>query len=455
MKKAILILSIIFISISVKSQVYQTWSDPIALTDSSSSNSNPDVVSYDGGESYMFYEKSSTIWWKKISEPMSDEQMLISGWPEVNYRNPKVVNYNFLIFECNATNNDQYEIFGVKFDENGLVGNSFQLTNTNYDENSFYATNSSSICCWESEGNIIVADIQNSGDTLQFTNLEIIDSGNCFDPVCKNGFISWRKIEANESHIYYSEKPWTIPEWSDPEIITQTGNNTNLSLSRTLNWFEGGYHLCWQSPNLIYFCEVPSINIQISSPDIPGIDNYFEPTAFNLVIAVDYTPELYSFAGETNSIRNIYIKDDMYSGEVVNITDDTLVNKNPQMFAGSEYSYHYDVYNSWQTEIDGYDVLFMSMASYLFGEINENNAIHFEISPNPASNNQNITISTAENIKVYSAQIYSVSGELILKTDFDPNSNNYEIDLGEALPGVYFIKFQTLEGEVVRKVIKR
>ncbi|NOX46622.1 MAG: hypothetical protein GXO89_06555 [Chlorobi bacterium] len=44
MKKAIIISIVIFISISTKLQVYETWSAPIALTDSSSYNSNPLVA---------------------------------------------------------------------------------------------------------------------------------------------------------------------------------------------------------------------------------------------------------------------------------------------------------------------------------------------------------------------------------------------------------------------------
>ena len=461
MKKAIIISIVIFIAISVKSQVYETWSAPIALTDSSSFNSNPEVVVLNANESYMFYEKKQSqsgnreIWWKKISGSMSDEQMLIGGYPEADYRNPKIVNYNFLVFECNATNNDQYDLFGVKFDENGLVGNSFKLTNTDYDENSFYGESYSGICCWESEGDIIVANIQNSQDTLQLTNIEIIDTVNCFDPVCKDGFISWRKVEDNESHIYYSEIDWPSTEWSAPDTIFQTNDNINLSLSKSLYGFEGR-NLCWQGSGKIYFSDTPNGYIaEISSPEILGIDNYYEPTAFNLEFITDYSPELYSFAGEAGPIRDIYIKVEMFSDDVINITDDTLKNKNPKLFYGGGNSYSYNVHNIWQTEINDFDVLYMSMASYLFGAIKENDAFRLEISPNPVSNNQNITISSPENISIYSAQIYSVSGELILKTGFDSHSSNYEINMRNTLPGVSFIKIQTSKGEVTRKLIKK
>jgi hypothetical protein len=303
MKKAILISIVIYISVSLKSQGYQTWSDPVALTDSSSFNSNPAVVNYGWGESYMFYEKkqsqsgNSEIWWRKISDPTSDEQMLIGGFPEADYRNPKVVPGHFLIFECNATNNGNYDIWGVKFDENGLAGNSCRLTDTENDENSFYNTISN--CCWENDGNIYAAIIHYVQDTLQFTDIEIIDTANCYDPVCKYHFIAWRKTENEESHIYYSEIEYPSTQWSEPDTIIQTNDNTQLSISRTLDWFDGGDILCWQSSDSIHFSGTPGWNLEISTPNIEGIDQYYEPTSFDLVFLTDdYFPSLYSFAGE-------------------------------------------------------------------------------------------------------------------------------------------------------------
>ncbi len=463
MKKAIIFSIIIFISVSLKSQGYQTWSDPIALTDSLSFNSNPTVINYGWGNSSIFYEKRQSlsgnreIWWKNPYGPISEEQVLIGGFAEIDYRNPKVINYNFLIFECNATNNDKYDIFGVKFDENGLVGNSFRLTNTEYDENSFYGTSTSPVCCWEGEGDIFVANIESIQDTLQFTNIEIIDTANCLEPVCKSNFIAWRKVENGESHIYYSEIEYPSTQWSDPDTIIQTNDNTNLSISRAIDyWGEEGSLLCWQSSDSIHFSGTPGWNIEIITPGIEGIDHYYEPTSFDLdFLTDDYFPGLCSFAGETGSIRDIYINDYWFFSNPVNITNDPEVNKNPELFFGGEFNYYYDVFNIWQTEKNGYDVLYMSTASYLLGAINENKSPQIEISPNPVSNNQNIIISPAENISIHSAQIYFVSGKLILETNFNEGSGQYEIDLGNALPGVYLIKVQTSNGEVVRKLIKK
>ncbi|NOX46621.1 MAG: T9SS type A sorting domain-containing protein [Chlorobi bacterium] len=120
-----------------------------------------------------------------------------------------------------------------------------------------------------------------------------------------------------------------------------------------------------------------------------------------------------------------------------------------------EYGYYYDVFDIWQTEIEGYDVLFLSKASYVFGAIKENSAIHLDISPNPISSNQNIRIHTSEDISIYTAQVYSAKGNLILKTDLNPHIHKYEINLGNTKAGVYILKIQTSKGIVVRKLIKK
>ncbi len=457
MKKLIIILSILLFTFLLKSQIIEDWTPSVALTDSSSFNSNPAIIVMQD-ELFMFYEKGPVgvrqIWWKKISDPMSEEQMLIGGYPEVDYRNPQILVNGFLIFECNIFEN--YDLFGVKFDESGLVGDSFRLTNTEYDENSFFGnTYYSYMCCWESEGNIIAATAQYSQDTLEFTDLEIVVSENCFDPICKNNYIAWRKVENNESHIYYSRKTYPLYQWSDPDTVIKTNDNTNLSLSTTVPELEGGYNLCWEAADKIYFSDTWGPNIQISTPEIPGIENYYEPSAFHLILLTESIPELYTFTGEAGSDRDIYIIDNMFSGEVLNITEDTLINKKPRLFSGRIDWPYYEIFNIWQTEIDGFDVLFESHALYMAtGGIDEDELFQLYISPNPVGDNQNIVINSSENILVNAVQVYSVAGDLILEKNFNSQSHQYEIDLNKNLPGVYFIKIQTSRGETVRKLIK-
>ena len=462
MKTLLIFLSILLCTVSLKSQIIEDWTTPVALTDSSSNNSNPAlVVLNDNGSQavFMFYERgnvgSTQIWWKKISDPLAEQQMLIGGWPEVDYRNPQIWFNAYLIFECNVFGN--YDIFGVRFDVNGLVGEAFQLTNTEYNESTFFCSNSYPYqCCWESEGNIIASELLTSQDTLKFAQLETIDSVNCHEPVCRQNFIAWEKVENNESHIYYSKKSYPDYQWSDPDTITGTNDNTHLSLSRADSEWAEGHNLCWQAAGKIYFVETwggPSP--PISSPEIPRIEAYFEPAGFHLIMLLDYFPELYAFAGQTDTSRDIYIVDDFVSGYVLNITDDTLVDKNPGLFSGRFDWPYYEVISIWQTEINGYDVLCHSSAWYLAtGGIEEDELTGLTVSPNPLGENQTLTIHPPENVLIENVQVFSTSGALIQKISFAPQSQQFQIELKSVRPGVYFIKIETSRGRTIRKVIK-
>jgi len=461
MKTLLIFLSILLCTVSLKSQIIEDWTTPVALTDSTSNNSNPAIVLLDDNGSQaliMFYEKgglgSRQIWWKNISDPSAEEQMLIGGWPEVDYRNPQIRNNAHLIFECNVFGN--YDIFGVAFDVNGLVGEAFQLTNTEYDENAFFCGNSYiDACCWESEGKIIAAKLQLSQDTLKLAENEIVDSINCLAPVCRQNYIAWRKVENGESHIYFSKKSYPDYQWSVPDTIISTNDNTHLSLSRADPNYGEGYNLCWQAADKIYFTEAWGPSPPISTPEIPGIEAYFEPAGFHLIMLLDYFPELYAFAGQTDTSRDIYIVDDFVSGYVLNITDDTLVDKNPGLFSGRFDWPYYEVISIWQTEINGYDVLCHSSAWYLAtGGIEEDELTGLTVSPNPLGENQTLTIHPPENVLIENVQVFSTSGALIQKISFAPQSQQFQIELKSVRPGVYFIKIETSRGRTIRKVIK-
>jgi hypothetical protein len=464
MKKPLIFLSVIFVVISLKSQIVEDWTAPVALTDSLSFNSKPLLFwpyGYGSDDLYMIYEKrfsqtgNGQIWWKLISDPSSEEQLLIGGYPEYNYRNPQLFLYGFLIFECNIYGN--YDLFGVKIDENGTVGNIFQLTNTETDESSFYAPQYyTNICCWEMDGNIYTSEVQIILDTLNFPIIETIDTGNCQNPVCQDGYIAWRKIENNESHLYYSVKEYPWYQWSDPDTIIQTGNNINMSLSRTSIDFGPGYNICWEASDKIYFTNIFGAPYQISSPEIPGVDNYFEPSGFNLIILSDNSSELYSFAGQTGSSRDIYIVDEFVSGYILNITQDSLIHKNPKLLAGREDFPYYEVFNIWQTEFNGFDVLYGSSAWYLaIGGFNETKTSQIRIFPNPVSDKLIIHISDPDLI-TSEISILNNHGQQMDEIKMEGNNSN-EISLtwkkGDLPAGVYFLVVASTNRITTKKFI--
>ena len=205
---------------------------------------------------------------------------------------------------------------------------------------------------------------------------------------------------------------------------------------------------------MIYFSNLSGS--YISYPEIPDVEKYYEPTEFDVDWITDYILGFYSFAGETENQRDIYIVDQVASNYVLNITNDPYVDKNPRFFAGRGQWNYKEVLNIWQTEINGHDVLYSSKARYnlVIGNIEKNKKSLLNISPNPVSGNQSIIIHSPENVLIKSLQVFSCLGNIVLEKTFNSQSLRYEIDLDNALPGIYFIKIQTSQGETVRKIIK-
>jgi hypothetical protein len=74
-----------------------------------------------------------------------------------------------------------------------------------------------------------------------------------------------------------------------------------------------------------------------------------------------------------------------------------------------------------------------------------------KIYPNPAQSK--ITIEGYQN-QFYSFEIFDLSGrKMMAKTEI--NSNRFMIDVGQLLPGIYFLKLVSTNGEsIVRKFSK-
>jgi len=458
MKSKFIFFTLMLFTFHLEAQIMSSWSTPIALTDSTSNSSNPVIVVWDD-EVYMIYNKYNEpyrqIWWRKISEPMSEEQMLVGGWPEVDYRNPHIFFNSFLVCEMNPEG--QYDLFGFRIDTSGILGSGFQITNTGYDENCFtgYYSNYEDLCCWESEGIIYVAELQIVEDTLIFTDIEIIDTGYCHEPVVQENYIAWRKIENNESHIYYSEKEWPYYQWSYPEAIVDTGDNINLSLSiaapETYSWKR---NLCWEANNMIYLSSY--------CPVIPEVEKYHDPTAFDIAWLTDNYYGVYSFVGETGSISDIYIVDEVASNYVVNITDDSIIDKNPRFFIGRpmyEYSTDYEIINIWQKEINGKDVLYFSYALYdvVIDNIGENVITHLNIMPNPVSGESYIQIILSEVLpEDISISILNNQGHKMDEIRVEGN-NSVEFRInwnkGDLPAGIYYILVRNEGKSIIKKFI--
>lgn len=463
MKTVFTLLTVFLFTFSPEAQIIGFWTPPVALTDSTSDNSNPVVVVLQD-ELYMIYNKYDEpyreVWWRKISEPMTEEQMLVGGWPEIDYRNPQIV-YNFLVCEINLQG--QYDLFGFRIDTSGLLDSGFQITNTGYDENSFNVYNDyyEGLCCWVGEGSIYVAEPQVIQDTLFLTDIQIVDSGECYDPVNWWNYIAWRKIENNESHVYYSEKSWPSYQWSNPEAVIDTGNNFNLSLSIFAPVIGTEPNLWWEANNKIYKGDLDG-GLSFYCPEIPGVDKYHDPTAFEIIWLTDYYDGVYSFVGETGTIGDIYIVDEEMSNYILNITDDPNIDKDPRLFIGRptyEYSTFYEIIDIWQKEINGHDVLYGSFALYnvVIGNIDKNELSQLKIFPDPVSDQMtiqfNLNGSAMTSCDISILNNCGIMVDEIKTVNLLSHVNKVIWNKGDLPTGVYYVLVRTKNETLTEKFI--
>ncbi len=454
---------LLFVS-SIASAQWNQWSAPVRLTDTTSFNSNPAVAvigDYEGPV-IMYYEKKFSpdspkqIWMRKISDPFGPETAIFAN-DSIEYKNPIILWSNMLLFESNAEGN--FNIYGAEFDEAGNFEESFQLTDTPGDEINVYSSSESGCCCWEYDGNIIISQMDYYGDSVHFTEIDTLDSGDCHNPVCIDNYAAWLKIENNESHVYLSKKVYPFTQWSDPETVMNIGDNLNLSISGSL-FFEGRT-LCWENADSLLFYDLfyPE---PIWSPHFDGIEKCQQPSAFDLYLITDNLWGIFSFVGKNANLSDIYIYDPMYTVDPVNVTNDTEINSNPILFAGRFYDYYYEVLNIWQTQVNGFEALYKSDAYYLLGSVAENNSankLSLQVSPNPFSDEIKFEFNLPGTLP-YTLEIFNISGEKIIQMITSSGSSGNQsltwnphkegISLHD---GIYFVKLTQGENSTVRKVI--
>jgi hypothetical protein len=316
------------------------------------------------------------IYYRDI-ENMSVEQILLDN-PAFEFRNPRLqfiiylYERTLLVYEANITGN--FDLWLMEVLEDGSFGEPIQLTNTPEDENSLYCSRMEQNLCWIVNGTLHVANLAYNGNNYFLDNLNIIDSGVIHNPICNYGFIAYCKIIENSSKIFYSTKNYNPPSWNDPIMLDITGNNVNLCFLDDFGYTFGNT-IFWEKNASLYH----NYNSEISKLIIPSFEEaeVFDPSAVFYAIPVDYNPPGFiSFTSDEGNNQDVYIywMEEWAGMDVVNISQDDLMNSNPKLIYGwSEndpcYVYLLDI---WETHYSEGVSLNMSKTSlYVCGGVDE------------------------------------------------------------------------------------
>ncbi len=422
MKKCFLLLSFSLFLLRIHAQYTEPWSEPVMLTDAESFNSKPEVVVI-GNQALMFYEKQLTadgpgsIFYRDIKA--MGEEMELLGDPVHSFRNPTVVKYEYpddgycLYYESDMAGD--FDLYALRFDGGPQFGNSIRLTFTSGDEHSASFDYTYDHASWINNGNLLASKVIHDPDTIYLANTITLDWTGCSEPRCCAFRIVYLKSQGDSAAVRYTDWEWEQLQWGEPEVLDSIGNNSHCSCDRT-TWFI--------SPEDCIVCEKEGSIINYFYDEIypigpTGFENgMHEPNSALYDIPVDYSPAplFITFESEAEGYSDIYAFW-MMGAPLENISEDTLVNANPEFFWGwyapSPCSqYFLDI---WETAENGYRPLYMSKcALYVCGGIGESGPVgeRLELSPNPFSDELTIRYYAVEKGD-YSVTIRSGDGRMI------------------------------------------
>lgn len=417
------LLPLLFCSL-LQAQYTEDWSDPVPLTDSSSFNANPVTLVFET-VTYLFYEKKLTedgpvkIYYRDIKN-MGDEMELL-GDEVYSFRNPVIIGSYYpnpdycLLYESDLEGN--FDIYALPFDEFMEFGDTYQLTFSVYDDNNVSHSNDYGYTSWDMNGHIMAASLVIESDTVFLQNTTSIDSPGAFDPQCCAFRITYSKLEGDSISLYYCDWNFSQAQWSDPVVIDTTGNNTHCHCSMDMGYYFFD-NILYEKEGLIYNYHNNDELYELVLPDYYG--DTHEPHSAFYSIPVDYLPMplFVTFSSEADGYKDIYVYWTESGGEpVANLTNDSLINSNPQLSWGWYASgpcsrYFLDI---WQTEKNGYQILYMSKcALYVCGSTDENSwkQADLEVSPNPFKSHLTIRFNAKHTSPVL-IELIGSSGQLV------------------------------------------
>ena len=467
MKKAFLACLMISFSFSLQAQYTEEWSDPVLLTDAESYNSSPEVL-VAGNQTYMFYEKKftpdgpSAIYFREI-KTMGAETAVLAD-PVHYFRNPVVLEFIYpdpgycLFYESDISGN--FDLYAVQFNGELVFEEPFQLTFTSGDERKASYDGNYNLVSWETNGNVLAAKISHSSELVALEDTQTLDFMGCSDPICCNSRVVYLKMQEDSAAVYYSDWDFSLGQWGDPVAMDTTGNNSHCSCDRNMWFFSAEDCIVYEKDGQIfnYFYD------EIYALELDGFNgDMHQPHSHIYDIPVDNLPApvFVTFSSQAEGDDDIFVYWSVFGEPVINVSEDTLVNANPEFswgwYAQNPCSRY--LLNIWESEQDGFRPLYMSKcALYVCGGTEENSGSddRLEVFPNPFRDELNIRFyhESSEDVVF---EIRNMNGRILKAWKAEkPGSgwNEYRVEPDRDIPpGILYLTIREGDRHLFRKVI--
>ena len=420
MKSFGILVKLFFLLSLTHAQVFWDWSEPVALTDSISNNTNPyfQLLYASNGEVYMnmVFEKSSdtgstAIFYRNVLN--NDEAVEVVGAAGMHFRNPRILNIDlqdtlFYVF-YEAGPDGSRDICYSKFSSDGIFTGPFPLAVTDANETNLAIGDESMMkgreatmytlhtLAWTRDGALVTCDMTRQGNIHSFTEPVIIDTLSCSDIYLAHEWqIYWIREEAGHSWIYYSTRSYQ-GNWNAPAVYFDEHNSANLSGDKV-----AGQYLTWSS--LVDGTWKMFIGNTYFPPSIypvePELNEPFTPAICTYVIGVAHPGQeigdLYlAFPFPDNGNNEIFMNEYPYNPWFYNFSNSGTASRNPDFYFGESPPLPYwcfYVYLVWESYRNDHWQIFASKTEMCVGSVDENeeDKVLTKLFPNPF--NDRVTI---------------------------------------------------------------
>jgi len=446
---------------------YPVWSDPVALTDSLTNNTEATMKLLDfyaGNDFYVFWVKTEDSGYSDIMARRyydEEEPVPVVYEGDYHYRNPQLIpieNWQYpdtlfvLFYEADI--DGDFDIYYQKYTSNGFTA-PVALTNNENDDLNMEAENSGGIV-WESNGSIFFTYLNGTyNGEIYFDTVMIVDGVSCSRPSISKqpggaypGYLSWEKIVNDTSVIFLKEFDYGSWTWSDNTLISTNGANYHPKFS------EGSDSatpptLCWDN-----FTSDSSVLIAYSLQEDYFIPEFkqqalYNPHIFNVFIGVKWlwNYAILTFENQEQGQTDIYGGDGgyySYLAEYANISNSDAVDRNPNLFGGPFGTYQ-DVINIWESFRNDHWQLYTAKISVPISggtrEFEDQSILNLKASPNPFHDETKLCFNLSSGGS-YEVAIIDLKGQVVNVSEefLRPGYNELTLKLSESLQdGLYYV----------------
>jgi hypothetical protein len=426
-------------------------------------------------------DSSTAIWYRDLLDPASEQQVI--SMPGVHYTHPKVLGlYHdgaslfYLFFESDQSGNQ--DIYYMKYGNDGQFTGPFAFATSEADEGEldvakvgeWFISNENryefSVLAWISNGDLYSCGVELVADTTRFTEIVLLDSGFCHNPVVSSlDRIFYLKDNTDSSFIYYSWRGWPNYEWVS-ELFFDEGDCFNLAGDNVTPQY-----LSWSADsngifrNHIASTYAPYFGYRIGPESPVPLD----PAVCTIVIGVAEPFEFYdfymAFPYPDSASQEIFMGE--WGGyNFYDFSQSGTECRNPEFFIGENHPWNwwcFYVYLVWEELHNGHWQIMSSKTMMCVGGIEEANEKDDMLKswPNPFREELSVSYSLIDDgfieVDVYDMygrkikEIHSghqLSGEQQCK--WNGTKSNGEV----VSSGLYFIRLSSGNNQSVTRVMK-